>query len=183
MSLMEKGLLKWLFGKLFGEIILTSSQWSFQYLWAQKKSASVMSLPCCSGWIGGSGYGHGAFNGTGRDVFHALGFTRCITMASGQLFLIPRDDPRWNITVFCFFFFLFFPQWFISSIFFPLQWCIYTRPNKTWTPNSSAQFNSSKASLGIKGMFEQPPEWQVKSIQDSFNVFLFNLLLEWCSFA
>lgn len=76
-----------------------------------------------------------------------------------------------------------FPQWFISSIFFFLQWCIYTRPDKMWTPNSSAQFNSSKASLGIKGMFEQPPEWQVKSIQDNFNVFLFYLLSEWCIFA
>ena len=121
MSLMEKGLLKWLFGKLFGEIILTSSQWSFQYLWAQKKSASVMSLPCCSGWIGGSGYGHGAFNGTGRDVFHALGFTRCITMASGQLFLIPQDDPRWNITVFCFFFFFYFHNDLFPLFFFPFS--------------------------------------------------------------
>ena len=53
-----------------------------------------MSLPCCSERIGGSGYGHGAFNGTGRDVFHALGFTGCITVARGQLSLIPWDDLR-----------------------------------------------------------------------------------------
>ena len=164
---------------LIGEIISLWASGHFNIFELRKKSAPVMSLPCCSGWIGGSGYGHRAFSGIGRDVFHALGFTGCITVASGQLFLIPWDDPRWNITLF-----FFFPQWFLSSIFFFfLQWYIYTRCNQMWTPNSSAQFNSSKASLGIKWIFKQPPEWQVKSIQDNFNVFLFYLPLEWCIFA
>ena len=98
---------------LIGEIISLWASGHFNIFELRKKSTPVMSLPCCSGWIGGSGYGHRAFSGIGRDVFHALGFTGCITVASGQLFLIPWDDPRWNITLF-----FFFPQWFLSSIFF-----------------------------------------------------------------
>lgn len=106
-----------------------------------EKRTSVMPLPLLFWMNGRQWLWPWAFNLMERDGFHSSGFTGCIIVASCQLCLIPKDGSGWAVT-------FFFPSTVICFLYsFFLQWCIYTRPNNRWTPNSRAQSNSSKGLL------------------------------------
>ena len=141
---MGKGLLNWLFGQLFDEITLSLGQWSFQqssrYKQIRKKSFSDSpSTAVLDEWeavVMAMGI---QFDGRRRFSFlriyrmHNCGLLSTLSSPKGWLWVSRH---------------IFFPSTMICFLYsFFLQWCIYTRPNKRWTPNSRAQFNSSKGLL------------------------------------